>query len=793
MIKLIAAVLITTCFVLTAYGQNGGRAVVDGTVADANGSKVAGATVKLISENKSTSQTVATDKSGYFRLLAVPGKYELSAFYIKFGKSSLSVPLTFSLAMNTTVTFELQLVEQPTISERVDVSISTGTSQPFSEVSKSTSVVDMQQIEDRNEIALTDTLRTLPGFRIQQLGGLGRTASIKTRGLRNQDTAILLDGQRLRDPSSITGDASAFLSDVSLVNVERIEVLRGSGSSVYGTNAIGGVVDVQTRRAGRGFSGRLLSEYGGLGYSRFSGKTSYGTNNGKYGFTAGLSRFGVTRGIDLEDDANNTSIQGRFDAVPTSRFSFSGRAFLSDSFARLNTNPDTFGTLPASGIILARNGVNFTSDANDPDNFQRSDFFAGQFQASFILNTKTVVTANYQGLRTNRENENGVQGPGFQPFGGTQFSVFDGQVHSFGAKLDWSPVRDGRLITGYENELEKYGNTGLGPTAQDGFTTNVDQSSNVFFAQYIQGFLQNRLQLAGGFRAQAFNLTAPVFSINNAPYTGLNLSSPPLAHTFDGAVSYYFPVSGTKIRAHVGNGYRVPSLYERFGSFYSSFSQSFTAIGDPNLEPERSVSFDAGIDQTALDDRLTLTATYFYTRLTDTIGYGNVVPDIGSTPRPFGGYENTGGGIARGAEFSGSFRPAGPTGLNVSYTFTNSDQRAPQVSGTGIIRTLGIPDHQFSFNATQNFGKRLTVNFDFEASSGYLVPIFSTSSFSTRIYRFDGNRRGDFTGRYALPLFGEKSRASFFVTVENVFGYTYFENGFATAGRTVRAGISFDF
>ncbi len=244
MIKLIAAVLITTCFVLTAYGQNGGRAVVDGTVADANGSKVAGATVKLISENKSTSQTVATDKSGYFRILAVPGKYELSAFYIKIGKSSLSVPLTFSLAMNTTVTFELQLVEQPTISERVDVSISTGTSQPFSEVSKSTSVVDMQQIEDRNEIALTDTLRTLPGFRIQQLGGLGRTASIKTRGLRNQDTAILLDGQRLRDPSSITGDASAFLSDVSLVNVERMEVLRGSGSSVYGTNAIGGVVDV---------------------------------------------------------------------------------------------------------------------------------------------------------------------------------------------------------------------------------------------------------------------------------------------------------------------------------------------------------------------------------------------------------------------------------------------------------------------------------------------------------------------------------------------------------------------
>lgn len=781
------------CFVLSAIAQNGGSAKIEGTVGNPDGEPVSGAEVILESKGSDGKLSVSTDENGFYHIDAHPGTFVVSASFAKDGKTSFSSPQTILLRWDQLLELDLTLTEESSITEKVDVSISTGTSQPFSEVSKSISVIDARQLEERNDRVLTDAIGQVPGFRLQQLGGFGRTASIKTRGLRNQDTAVLLDGQRLRDPASITGDASAFISDISLVNVERIEVLRGSGSSVYGTNAIGGVVDVQTARARNGFSGNFLGEYGGLGFSRFSGKTGYGTRDGKYGFTAGVSRIGFTRGIDSEDDATNQSIQGRFDAAPTSRFSFSGRIFVSDSFVRLNTNPDTFGTLPASGIIDAIRGTNFITDQNDPDNFQRSDFFSGQLSGTFIINPEAVVSASYQGLKTKRENENGAFGPGFQPFGGTQFTYFDGQAHTFNVKLDWTPVRDGRVITGYEFELEKYGNEGIGPGALDASATKADQSSNTFFAQYMQGFLENRLQLAGGFRTQAFSFSAPVFSITNAPYSGLTLSSPPAAYTFDFASSYYFNTTGTKIRAHVGNGYRVPSLYERFGSFYSSFSQSFTAIGDPNLEPEKSIAFDAGVDQSLLDNRLTLTSTYFYTRLTDTIGYGNVVPDIGATTRPFGGYENTKGGIARGAEFSGSVRPDGLTNLYASYTYTNSDQLRPQVNGSGVIRTLGIPAHSFTFDASRVFAQRLTLNFNFEASSSYLVPIFSSTSFATRIYRFEGNKRGDITARYTLPVFNEKAKASFFATVENLFGYEYFENGFATAGRTARAGVSFEF
>ncbi|MCV4615658.1 TonB-dependent receptor plug domain-containing protein, partial [Escherichia coli] len=76
-------------------------------------------------------------------------------------------------------------------------------------------------------ITLVDAIRIIPGIRIQQLGGFGRLATIKSRGLRNQDTALLLDGVRLRDSSAITGDASPFLADITLTSVNEIEVLRG--------------------------------------------------------------------------------------------------------------------------------------------------------------------------------------------------------------------------------------------------------------------------------------------------------------------------------------------------------------------------------------------------------------------------------------------------------------------------------------------------------------------------------------------------------------------------------------
>jgi len=698
----------------------------------------------------------------------------------------------FFILLLAGVSFAQTATPTPTPTIRETVTVSADAEQPIEQVSKTVNVIDGQEMRNRADITLIDSLRSIPGLRIQQLGGFGRTANIKSRGLRNHDTAVLIDGVRLRDASAITGDAAPFISDLTLTSVSRVEVLRGPGSSLYGTNAIGGTIDFQTPRPQPGWHGQLSGAGGGLGMGRFRGNVSYGTDDGKYGFNTGVSRTVFTKGIDGNDDANNTNWQGRFDAKPTSRTSFSARFFFSDAFVKLNTDPDTVGTPPVSntGIINADLGVNFAFDADDPDRTQDSDFFNGQFVFNHAFNDKLDLQTYYSGLKTSRTNDNGILGAGFQS---ASSSIFDGQIHTANARLRWTANRVNTLTFGYEFEKEKFGNDGFTPDGSGDFFTRAGQSSNTIYANDLVSLYDGRLQFSGGLRAQFFTLDEPTFSETNAPYSNLVLESPPSAVTYDASASYYFSKSGTKLRTHLGTSYRVPSLYERFGSFFNSFPPPpFIAIGDPFLKPEKAWAFDAGIDQNLADGKVRLSAVYFYSKLDRTIGYGNVAPDIGDTERPFGGYINTEGGDAQGAEFSGEFHPTKRTDIFASFTHTNSQQITPQVSGSGVLTTLGIPKNQFTLVANQRFGN-FWVNFDLLVSSSYLAPIFSNFSFSTYVYRFDGNRRGDLTSGYTIPIKGGKFNLRIFGTVENLFDNEYFENGFQTIGRTARAGVNFSF
>lgn len=784
--------LFLLCFLsIVGLGQLG--ATINGVVYD-SGFRAKKIKVYLKTEN-GKEITTETDSKGRFVFKNVAnGKYVISGQILCDYKEK-------EIVISNNEVFEVQIdfmgsscisqtqTDFPQIREQVNVSA--GTSQPISEVSKTVNIVGEQEITDRNEISLTDTLRTIPGFRVQQLGGFGKTASIKTRGLRNQDTAILIDGIRFRDPSSITGDASAFLSDFSTANIGRVEVLRGSGSSVYGTNAIGGVIDFQTPTPRKEFNGSFASEYGGLGLTRFRGDVGAGTSDGKVAFTTGFSKTRFMRGIDGEDDADNLNYQGRVDYQPFANTSISGRIYFSDAFVRLNSSPDTLGDIPSGQIIDAREGVNFVADQNDPDSFQRSDFFSGQIALTQIINSKAIFSANYQGLKTKRENEDGILGVGFQSFFN---SIYDGQIQTLNTKFDYIPVSNNRLTVGYEYEFEKFGNDGFNDDGTDQFSTSAKQKSNTFFMQNLLGLMNDKLQLAGGFRYQNFSLDTPQFSSTDPLRPRLiDPASPPNSYTFDGAASYYFAKTDTKLRVHIGNGYRVPSLYERFGSFF--FLGSFTVIGNPQLEPERSMGFDGGIEQGFYENRLRLSATYFYTKINDEIAY-LPTDDFGGAA-----YYNADKVFSRGFETSAEIRPFDKTNLFVSYTFVNSDERnsrrltnlPPATLISTDVKRFGVPDHQFTLVATQQVGENLTVNFDFLATSDYLAPIFSNTSFSTVTYRFSGNRRGDLSARYSFLTLKEKYKFVVFGTVESIFDNEYFENGFRTAGINGRIGVGMNF
>ena len=801
-----SALLILLACAAAVSAQQTSSATVSGRVTDPRGAGLPGASVTLYARDRTAEARLSTaaDSSGAYRFERVaPGEYVLEAEARGFSRARARVLRVGGSSSQVALDVTLEVAG---LSEEVVVTASDAP-QTVDEVSKAVDVVGRRELDERDEHLLAEGLRRVPGLRVQQLGGPGAFVSVKARGLRNQDTAVLLDGLRFRDPTGERGDASSLLSDLLVVGAGRVEVLRGTGSSLYGTNAVGGVVNVVTEEGGGPLRGELLAEGGGLGFARGRVRVAGGAGEAdRFVYSAALSHLNVTRGVDADDATRNTSGQGRavFRLAPTA--TLSARLYAADSFVQLNDDPNTVGTLPASGVVEARplargelrrleagtpasaldaGPATFIPGANDPDNARAARFFSGALTFAQQATERVGYSVSYHGLATRRSFRDGPAGTTlFEPPGSTD-NIYEGRVHTLNARADIR-VGPNTVNVGYEFESENFFNRFASFDPSEDYSAEVTERSHAFFVQDQLRLLGERLQLSASFRAQRFALGRPRFDpAGGAPYQNAPVSSPPAAYTGDGAAAYLFRATGTKLRAHVGNGYRAPSLYERFGTFF--FFGSFGALGDPRLRPERSLAFDAGLDQTLAASRVRLSATYFYTRLQEVVGFGTL-----GAADPFGrfsGYLNTGGALARGLELSAELAPAPSLDLFVAYTHTNADERRAAVPG--VVRTFGIPDHQLSLVATGRLG-RVLLNFDLAASSDYLAPVFSTSTFENRAYRFRGILKGDLGASYAWPL-AEARSLRFFGQVENLFGRDYYENGFRTPGRWARAGAALNF
>ena len=801
-INVLILLLLFSTFSAGIFAQSNAvpAATISVRVVDPQAAILPNAKVTLYTRDNRIRIMCLTDSGGTCRFEQLaPGEYLVEAETAGFARAVARV-LRIERNSNASIDISLPLAG---VSEQVVVTAQ-ATAQPVDEVSKAVSVVDSGEIDQRDESAVTDALRTVPGLRIQQLGGPGRLVSIKARGLRNQDTAVLIDGIRFRDAT--TGDATSFLSDFLVTNLDRVEVLRGSGSSLYGTNAIGGVVNIVTDEGSGPTHGNILVEGGGLGLFRGRAQLAGGTRRLVY--SAGATHLNVARGIDGDDAARNTSGQGRVVFRLSPITTLSGRVYAGTSFVQLNSSPTVIGKFTVATIVnavplsnaelrsfargvplgqLNPDGATFIPDADDPDASAASRFFDGVVTFAQRPVEAFGYTISYQGLATRRSNSNGPGGIGFQPFGGSTRTLDDGRIHTLNARTDFRIGKYHFINAGYEFENATYLNRSFSFDAADNSSTDVSERSNTVFAQDQMRFLDDRLQLSAAFRAQFFSLKNPTFTpISGAPYNGVAFGSPPPAYTGDGSLAYFFRSTNTKLRAHVGNGYRAPSLFERFGtSFFGGF---FSPLGDPRLRPERSLAFDMGIDQSLADNRLRVTGTYFYSRLQEVIGF-DFSGAINPQSDPFGrffGYLNTSGGLARGLELSATASPTRMLDIFVSYTYTNSDQRAPQVSGSGVISSLVIPDHQFAAVVTQRIGGRAFVSFDLSATSAYLAPVFPL------VYRFKSLIKADVGASYEIPL-TERQRLRLFGYVDNLLDRENFESGFRTPGRTGRAGASLSF
>ena len=746
-------------------------------VTDPTGRPVAGARLTVSTRDARMERSSSTDDEGTARFDPVPGgDYVLEIEALGFARLARLIVVS---PKEATVAVALVVAG---VTERVVVTAA-GHLQTAAEVSKAVTVVGRDEIDARNEFSVADALRTVPGATVQQLGGVGAFTSIKLRGLRERDTAVLIDGVRFRDAASPQGDATAFVGDLYVADLDRIEVLRGSGSSLYGSHAVGGAVNLITRAGAGKMAGDAAAEVGALGFSRVRSHAGGGLRSDRVTYSAGAAHTRTTRGVDGDDDARNTTVEGRGDVRLFASARVTVRAYVSDSASALNESPAAIGPLPSTGFVRSAAGT-FIPSANDPDEVRDSQFMSTLARFEHRPSPGFGYTAMLHHLTTDRIYRDGpLGGFAFEPTDQTR-SQFEGRVDTFDIRADrnWSA----RHITtlGYEFEREGFVSRSTPVNPLLSWEADITQSSHGLFVQ--QEMRLRQVQVAASVHAQTFGLDRVAFvPPNRAPFAAASFAAPPNALTADVAATKWVEHAGTKIRAHAGNAYRAPAMFERAGASFGS--QGYSVYGDPRIAPERAVSVDAGIDQLLFRDRVRMSATWFHTRLTSVIAFES----LDSATDPFGrasGYRTADGRTARGIELSARAQPS--PGFQASITYTFADADAPLGNRDGLPRAAAVPAHQVSALVIQRI-RRLQLAFDLEAAGDHYVTLFDPVSFGARAYQFDGLLKADLSASYRLS----RGRASvrLFGSLDNVFDHSYFVQGFRTAGRTGRGGLAVAF
>jgi vitamin B12 transporter len=763
-------------------------ATVTGSVIDASGAVVSWASVSLHQVGGAALLTMACDATGRFSFTNLAaGEYLLDS---SAPGLSISQPETISVTARETKQIAVHLVVSAV---RTQVSVTAaGAPQSLDEISKALDVVNVADVERRGIFSVSDSIRFLPGLRVSTRGGPGTFTSIQVRGLLVDSTAVLIDGFPFRDPTSIQDEASAYISDLLLVDSSRIEVLRGSGSSLYGTNAMSGTVNIITDSGGGPIHGDIDIQGGGLGLFRGVARLGGGAFKNRLTYSAGVSHLNVTEGVDDAGAVRDWSGQGGVLYALRPNMRLGASVFANTGYLQQNVSPQgLFVAIPASGIIPAIPQTTFIPSLGDPDSGRRSHFVNSLFRFEHEVNSRFSYRIGYGLFDADRISTDGPAGQGFfQPAFNTS-QRFRGRIDTLRAQANYILGSHQILSAGYEFQNENYltvsNDENPDPTQRAYYRTNANQRSSAAFAQDQIRLLNDRLQILLSGRYTQATLSQPSFTGSISPYAGIALPSPPAAYTGDASVAYFLPNTSTKFRAHTGNSFRLPSLYERFGT--SLFDGFLSTYGNPGLSPERAVSVDFGFDQYLFKEHLKVSSSYFYSRLQQVIGFLSFPPGYLDPYGRTAGYYNTGGGMARGVELSGEFRPARGTSVSASYTYTNSRDRTSQYfTGTDVapLQSPRILPHSVTVVATQQFGKHVDLAMDFQGGSNYLYPLYGYA------YLLDGPRQLGLAAGYSIHV-SDRASVRFYCRVSNTLDQNFYEDGFRTPQRWAVGGIRFTF
>lgn len=518
--------------------------------------------------------------------------------------------------------------------EQVVEVTSTRLETPAKESGSATTVVGAERIREERPDSAVDLLRGLPGLHVTRTGSARNSVnSLFTRGTNSNHTLVLVDGFQL------TRDGGRFFEydQMALDNLERVEVVRGPASALYGSDAIGGVLNFVSRKGVGPATARFTAEGGTFTTSRAVAELFGGDDKAAYAFS--LSRFEQADGQFDHSDFTSLSFAGRVDYKLGERTSVSLVTRLWSGFQETPFNsggtlspPEQEATREDDLLLLGLELVQWVGES---------------------VEAKLRISRN-DTQQFSRDEVDGVDASTFTVDSGFDRNLAELIVNVYASS--WAV-----LTAGAEYETEELEETSFFevPAVFSSTTvTDEDRSNKALFAQAALKF-GGRLFITPGLRIE-----------DNQEF-----GTDPNARI---AAAWFQPETQTKLRASWGTGITEPRLDQNFG-----------ALGNPDLDPEQSVGWDAGVDQWFAGDKVRFGLTYFENRLRDMILFeSTAVP-------PFGRYLNGGEGITRGVEAELEARLCRNFVAGASYTFlrtratdvdTPVDSAPTLIEGEAFIR-----------------------------------------------------------------------------------------------------------
>jgi vitamin B12 transporter len=615
-----------------------------------------------------------------------------------------------SIRLQTTLVFIFVVISNLSYAETVQHNgeyVVTASLTPVSKtaIGSAVTVITSEEIKKRGITFLPDILREVPGLAVNQSGTFGTQTDIRVRGAEANHTLVLIDGIEANDPSFGSSFQFAFLT---ADNIERIEVLRGAQSALWGSDAIGAVINIITKKG----KGPLELNAGFQGGSFDTQKSTLGGSYGNDLFNINLNAEVLrTDGTNIARDGNEDD--GHHNRTYDLKLGFTPNEIIDLNYVRRNVKSETqTDPQPFTSTII----VDAEGNQTDIDQvYQKGKASISLFDSHWLNHFSFEDTKN----RTNFAST----------VFGASFLNGDKQKYSYQSDVNFETTsvlnteHDLSFLLEYEDDNAI--GTFIGGGSQVGFITKS------YVGEYRVGLI-DRIFISTGVRHDDNDF-------------------------FDDATTYRvtgaFKIPETDSRLHVsyGTGIKNPTISELFSVF-----PTFT--GNPNLKPENSKGWDIGIEQNLFDDKANIDITYFRNLITDQItGFNQTVTNSSGTNK------------IQGLELSLSLSPVNNLDINGSYTFTRADDanRQELVRRARHIGSLNINYAFLQNKANLNLG----LNYNGEQQDNVFPP-FPTPSFRAILDAYTlVNLSGSYKLNNNVSFFGRIENL-FDESYEEVFGFT---------------------